>query len=1077
MKNNDPKVYGKGRVLKKDGKRVEMNPKKWLIKDLEDFYRNSGLTGVGFTSFDVPDLDFGSKNDEEEKKERERIIKEIEASENPIELVVPVVRKTKDYEKVTNDFSLLIFTPGTKTREKLGDKGISKSSQLQGMMLLVPKKQNEIKLSSKKVEELKANGSFDKYNVDDKGNLFKYYENISGETIVYVKETIDLSQVQLVKRITTNNEKNTKSRFSVVANKIDDNWNGKFDNVVKGQVNKNTYYVNLGDNDSFNKNWFIAKAIVEVYGEKREKAPAKVVKVNENLPKFIESSEEGVYGYWDCGIIPIAVVGDSKARPYHEAKKTQKASKKSKSMNKTNAKIEKEIREIDEWLEVNRRVADKGQVVKKENRRAELVDKITEDRQVRIYAVEAKGGNKKIDYFAYIGDDRHAPKTSEDFKTNSNVYKVRKEGFKFLNATKTPIVEVYGKPLEDENGKITYSDIRRIVDVTPGGNKELVAFFNAFAEAERGNEKFKDVFYNHISDQLAVDLQNQKNERNVGAGALIEKPKREKLEKPTWSKNPEEKKRQSDEYKRKKAELDADYNRKKDERKRNNERVSADKKRTKGASSGRKSGGILKIKGTEIAATLALCAAIGLGVGVGLTAVGQVPGYAVDATNENYVRTVVEAETENILSNGGQEEQNKNDSGAVAVSKGSKTASQKTTLFKYEVVNKEGNVKVVPSDDSNIQKMFDSETNPATFGVPAKEIGKNAITGGRKFWARLAVTNWKGLDYSKEGVEGAFSALGEMAGEEVKANGVNLFKNNQLTKNEVIYPNGTTNPESLERQLRDLGASEEEANAAVSAYANSFIQAYMESENQVVVDEEEDGYDITDGNLQETVSTVLGEDVQVINANYNDSTKKVSIFGVDNDNNLIGVECNNNLGIKITSAEGIETVLLDAAEKDSYETTEYKPFNDLNLSESYKNKAYNYLGNVYGGEIASIYYDITPTKADGTNDAHYDTTIVSVAESNLDVTVENINVYSDTHQTVTAEDVVKTALSEITEGKLAGAISLYTKTGEATDRTTIKNQLDAKTIEQSKNAIEDIILQTNEWTAYVPSGINPGREK
>ena len=469
--------------------------------------------------------------------------------------------------------------------------------------------------------------------------------------------------------------------------------------------------------------------------------------------------------------------------------------------------------------------------------------------------------------------------------------------------------------------------------------------------------------------------------------------------------------------------------------------------------------------------------AIGLGGGVGLAAVAQVPGYSVDAKNENYVRTVVEAETENILSNGGQEEQNKNDSGAVAVSKGSKTASQKTSLFKYEVVNKEGNVKVVPSDDSNIQKMFESDTNPATFGVPAKEIGQNAITGGRNFWSRLAVTNWKGLNYSEASFEGAFSALGKKAGGEVGVHGVNLFKNNQLTKNEVIYPNGTTNPESLERQLRDLGASEEEANAAVSAYANSFIQAYMESENQVVVDEEEDGYDITDGNLQETVSTVLGEDVQVINANYNDSTKKVSIFGVDNDNNLIGVECNNNLGIKITSAEGIETVLLDAAEKDSYETTEYKPFNDLNLSESYKNKAYNYLGNVYGGEIAGIYYDITPTKADGTNDAHYDTTIVSVAESNLDVTVENINVYSDTHLSVTAEDVAKTALSEITEGKLAGATSLYTKTSEATDRTTIENQLDAKTIEQIKKEIEDIILQANEWTAYVPSEKNSGREK
>lgn len=45
-------------------------------------------------------------------------------------------------------------------------------------------------------------------------------------------------------------------------------------------------------------------------------------------------------------------------------------------MNKTNAKIEKEIREIDEWLEVNRRVADKAQVVKKRTEELSLLIKL-----------------------------------------------------------------------------------------------------------------------------------------------------------------------------------------------------------------------------------------------------------------------------------------------------------------------------------------------------------------------------------------------------------------------------------------------------------------------------------------------------------------------------------------------------------------------------------------------------------------------------------------------------------------------------------------------------------------------------
>lgn len=1058
MGNKEQTIYGKGRVLMKGGKKAEMTPKKWLVKDLQEFYLNSGLTGRDFASFSVPNLNFGSKKDEDAKKvEYDSLVEEIKTSKNPIELVVPVATKKDAYERKSDDWSFLIFTQNTKVKENKEDEGIAKSSQLKGKIFLIPKEQKEIKnLSKKKIEELENNGSFEKYQVDDKGSLFKYIKYSSGETQHYIKETIDLSKVQLVKRMAIEKVKNSTSRFGVVANKIDDDWDGQFDNTVKGAKNTNTYYVDLGDEANTNKNLFISNAIIEVYGEKEEKTPAKIVKENTKLPEFVEGSGN-IYGYWKFdGKIPTAVVGDAKFRPFHEAKKSNVSS--DRKLDKANAKIRKEIREIDEWMQANERVADRNQIDKKQKRRAELVDKMTEDRPMRIYAVKNEGGNRKIDYFVYLGDDRHAPKTADDFKTNSNVYKVRKAGFEILNKTYTPVIEVYGKPHKNEVGQIEYGSLRRIVDATKGGNEELNAFCEAFSKAEKdiGNKTaFKDNFYKHISEELANDIDKQKNDYFASMNVVT------KVKKPDTS-------AMSDaEAKRAMANYKADKTKAKD--------ASIGKKRASSASSGLKWGGILKSKFGEKVLTLALGVAIGAGAVVGLGTIAQAPGYGVDANNRNFARDIASAGAETYIT---QTLETLDNAKVKTANYNAFENEAEPTLFNYKTIDTKDNVQIDTSYESNIEAMFNANnSNATTFGFNAEGVAQKAVEndGNRNFWARLAVTNWTGLDYSVEGVEGAYNALGLEAGQEVKEHGV------VLNADEVVYPNTSTVQASFVKDLTNLGASQENAEVAANAYAESFKTAYAESESQVEANEEQkDEFDITDGNLQETVSTVLGEEVQVIHANYDEDTNHGIIFGLDNDKNLVGVEFDNgaNFNIEITNAEGLETALLEATANNNYMTAEYKPFDNLNLSQSNKDRAYKYLGELYG-ESAGIYYNITPVKADGTNDAHYETKILSFDAENLNVTHEVVNVYSDTHQTVTSEDVVKTAISEVTEGKYAGATSLYTNPNEATIRVTIENELDGTTIEQGKDALdkEETVLQTGSWTAKLSKDANPYYEK
>lgn len=906
-------------------------------------------------------------------------------------------------------------------------------------------------------------------NKTDKGDSFASDESLQGYTIILKSGQRSKTNINSNLRIVSGGVdvkgKSGSGIFALRSFQVRDSWNGLMPTHTTAALKKTeatdvllSYPSAKADakkNELYNA--FFDTIQLDIQDkEKEEKTPAKIVKENTKLPQFIDGSGN-IYGYWKFdGKIPTAVVGDAKFRPFHEAKKSNVSS--DRKLDKANAKIRKEIREIDEWMQANERVADRNQIDKKLKRRAELVDKTTEDRPMRIYAVKNEGGNRKIDYFVYLGDDRHAPKTADDFKTNSNVYKVRKAGFEILNKTYTPVIEVYGKPHKNEAGQIEYGSLRRIVDATKGGNEELNAFCEAFAKAEKdiGNKTaFKDNFYKHISEELANDIDKQKNDYFASTNVVT------KVKKPDTS-------AMSDaEAKRAMANYKADKTKAKD--------ASIGKKRASSASSGLKWGGILKSKFGEKVLTLALGAAIGLGVGVGLGTIAQAPGYGVDANNRNFARDIASAGAETYIT---QTLETLDNAKVKTANYNAFENEAEPTLFNYKTIDTKDNVQIDTSYESNIEAMFNSNnSNATTFGFNAEGVAQKAVEndGNRNFWARLAVTNWTGLDYSVEGVEGAYNALGLEAGQEVKEHGV------VLNADEVVYPNTSTVQASFVKDLTNLGASQENAEVAANAYAESFKTAYAESESQVEANEEQkDEFDITDGNLQETVSTVLGEEVQVIHANYDEDTNHGIIFGLDNDKNLVGVEFDNgaNFNIEITNAEGLETALLEATANNNYMTAEYKPFDNLNLSQSNKDRAYKYLGELYG-ESAGIYYNITPVKADGTNDAHYETKILSVDAEKLNVTHEVVNVYSDTHQTVTSEDVVKTAISEVTEGKYAGATSLYTNPNEATIRVTIENELDGTTIEQGKDALdkEETVLQTGSWTAKLSKDANPYYEK
>ena len=133
---------------------------------------------------------------------------------------------------------------------------------------------------------------------------------------------------------------------------------------------------------------------------------------------------------------------------------------------------------------------------------------------------------------------------------------------------------------------------------------------------------------------------------------------------------------------------------------------------------------------------------------------------------------------------------------------------------------------------------------------------------------------------------------------------------------------------------------------------------------------------------------------------------------------------------------------------------EFKPVEGLNLGQSEIDKAYNYLGDVYG-ESAGLFYNVTPVKADNATKAHYDVNIVSVAEATLDVTIESVNVYSETYKTATEEDAFRAAASEATEGMYPGVSDYYTDPKAPTKVTTIANELDETTKAKAREVLQE----------------------
>lgn len=758
---------------------------------------------------------------------------------------------------------------------------------------------------------------------------------------------------------------------------------------------------------------------------KTVKAPTKIRKENTKLPMFVDSTADKIYGYWDfAGKIPTAVVGDAKARPFREALKTNKPSKKNekavKKTNKKNEEIRQEIDIIDEWLATNKDVADPKQVLKKENKRAELVDKIVADRSMRIYAVKNEGGNGKVDFYVYLGNGAKYPKTIAELTSDSNVYKVRKAGFEVMNKTYTPVIEVYGKPYK--KGKdVLYGDVRRIVDATRGGSEQLKAFVEAFAQAEKAEDKedaFQEHFYKHISDALAKDLDKQKNEYYDNI-----KTKKGKVTK-----------RQA-------------------------------KKFLKQQSSGFKSG-TFKSRIPEKVLTFAIGAGFGALVAAGVGGALQIPGYAFDADNINRVRDGAREGAETQIAQ---------------TLERSRTA-EGGTLFDYQTLNNENNYIIDSgSTESKIQSLVKNLSDIGAIGYTQKDID-NTINDA----AIMAVTNLvSGYTYDEVARESSFATLGEKAGKEVGE------KNIPVDKNKAIYPTAsgiTTSKEDFVSSLETNGMTEEQATKVADAYTNSFVASYEANYGNEISDGgmevPEEDFDLNDsqGNLQETVNAITGDNILIVNVHYNDSEKNGVIYGINEEGNLKEISFENTTDIAVTSAEGLETALLSDPEP---EIKEYASLDGLMFDDYTRNNIYNNLTD----ENGRIFYQITgvPTHDEEievetenengstttstttvTINAHYDTVVVTL-DKNFNVDKASVNVYSNSGKTESKEGIVKTAVSEITDGKVPGSPALYTLTSEEPETSSYPNQLSQESIEQAQEALrEELSNENTNGTQIVP---------
>lgn len=790
--------------------------------------------------------------------------------------------------------------------------------------------------------------------------------------------------------------------------------------------------------------------------EERGDVLTKIPVENKALPKFTEG-EGDIYGYWEIKKkIRSAIIEKAEARPYRQAVKMAKF--KVDKIEKTNERIEKEIRAIDNWLypgadasekeRTRREKASPKEIAKREREHASLIDQKIKSRNVRIYAVKNED-NDRVDFFVYTGAGEFSPKKVEDFANNREVFKIRKVGLQVLNKRNTPVIELYES--KKIGGKMVHSEILNFVDMNPAGNPELLALCKAFAGAEKAiqDEKaFENGFFNHISPNLANDLDEQKNKYYEN---LIE------ISKDIDTKGMTEKEK-------KKAEKD------------HTKAIKAETKRMSSLPSGFK-GGFLKTGAIEGLATAGIVLAFGLGGLLGLsTAFTQIGGGIGNAKGANKAREIAEAGGRTYISaqlktnadEGKNQDENQGEAVPLNGDYNSMTNSAEPTLFNYKAVNTLDNVVIDTSRPSNMAELFMGE-NAETYGYDMQ----TDIQAAKHWAAPMLVTNWGGIDYTIDGINGAYWALGAMAGQEVKEHGVKVDLNN------VVYPNSTTDRNSFVKALKSLGMTEDEAVEAAKSYTRAFQDAYIASENLVSVEpEEEITYNLADGQLDETLGALLNKDVDIISVNYDNATNSGIVYALADNGELIKTSFSNgeDYYVEVNNTSGVEAAILDAFDKaeevennkdaendgevandkepsdvvkeeektsaeDFFKVVEYAPVAKLNLESKKESKLYDYFGETYGNSLG-LFYSIKSNKGDD-GKAYYSAEFASVGAEDLNITHAGTDVYSTTTQTTTQQKIIYCAIQAISNGEcsLGPAPGLHTGEGGKVEEYTVTNHL------------------------------------
>lgn len=980
----------------------------------------------------------------------------------PIEIPLYSVTKSGGEEK-QNNHSLYIFP------SDIEDESIP--NELKGKAFMIGKKYDSLtKLPSGK----QVNVPYE----DKDGNVVIY----GGDKGAYTKETFFVNSPMCVVSMGLNGPKKQETRFVVQANGIKDGWDGetpKISDISDGNSTKKLggYAVGLGPVGSTErqKNRAILEALLENYTSRESNIrTTKVRKERESLPIFNPSqSESGVFGCWEFGEQSLAIVEQSKLTPNFQARRLSNIGKNEARKERYNAKIDAKIRNKNELLSGNsdENVSGKerkSQVLrnrKLENEISTLNNAGIYNRKLRIYAVKKEGEN--IDYYARFDYKKTPePEKPEDIENNGNYFKIKKAGFRYISGNYTPVLEVYENRLE--NGKLSHSRTLSVVGTSVKGNQQLRAFCMAFSAADMAppteEKAFANAFYSadkeqrlHISDELAKAADEQRNNYFKNK-KYLEKPKKSK------DKGMSEEEKQDQE--RKYAEAMEEYNTPEAKSARAIEKTGK-KGRGRKQPSYRKTS-ILKM--TRDVLTLG-----GIAAGIFIAVGSQGHGYSVDAINSRDAREIAEAGGRTYISaqlkTSAEEDKNQDENQGEAVplsDLNSMTNSAEPTLFNYVVENTLDNVVIDTSRPSNMAELFMGE-NAETYGYDMQTDIQNVKSRG----ANLAVTNWGGIDYTIDGIKGAYWALGAMAGQEVKEHGVKVDLNN------VVYPNSATDRNSFVKALESLGMTEDEAVEAAKSYTRAFQDAYIASENLVSVEpEEEITYNLADGQLDETLGALLNKDVDIISVNYDNVSNRGIVYALADNGELIKTSFSNgeDYYVEVNNTSGVEAAILDAFDKaeevennkdaesdgevandketsgvvkeeektsaeDFFKVVEYAPVAKLNLESKKESKLYDYFGETYGNSLG-LFYSIKSNKGDD-GKAYYSAEFASVGAEDLNITHAGTDVYSTTTQTTTQQKIIYCAIQAISNGEcsLGPAPGLHTGEGGKVEEYTVTNHL------------------------------------